>query len=84
MTFFHGIDGASERSVASLSWYSSRYSSGMNSVSMNDASCPIFIAAPFIVPSTSTMRSAASRCRASIASAARSFERATLAARVPA
>ncbi len=37
-TFFHGIGGAVERSVASLSWYSSRYSGGRNSVSMNEAS----------------------------------------------
>ena len=51
---------------------------------MNEASWPIFIAAPFIVPSVLTIRSAASRWRASSASAARSLERATLAARVPA
>ena len=72
------------RSEASLSWYSSRYSSGRNSVSMKEASWPIFIAAPFIVPSVSTIRSAASRWRRSSASAPRSAERATFAARVPA
>ena len=50
---------------------------------MNEASWPIFIAAPFIVPSVSTIRSAASRWRRSSASAASSFERARFAARVP-
>ena len=51
---------------------------------MNEASWPIFMAAPFMRPSVSTMRSAASRWRRSSASAAPSFERATFAARVPA
>ena len=50
---------------------------------MNEASWPIFIAAPFIVPSASTIRSAASRCDWSSASAASSFERTRLRARVP-
>src|SRR3954453_5987511 len=56
----------------------------MKSSSMNDASWPSFMAAPFMVPSTSTIRSATSRWRRSSSSAARSSERATLAARVPA
>ena len=51
---------------------------------MNEASWPIFIAAPFIRPSVSTIRSAASRWRRSSASAAASGERARFAARVPA
>jgi len=51
---------------------------------MNEASWPIFMAAPFIRPSVATIRSAASRCRRSSASAASSGERARLAARVPA
>ncbi len=51
---------------------------------MNEASCPIFIAAPFMFPSVLTIRSAASRCVCSSASSRRSFERATFAARVPA
>jgi len=83
-TFFHGIGGASERSLASLRWYSSRYSAGMKSVSMNEASCATFIAAPFIVPSTSTIRSTASRWRCSRAALRSSGERARFAARVPA
>ena len=51
---------------------------------MKEASWPIFIAAPFIVPSVSTIRSAASRWRLSSCSCARSFVRAMLAALVPA
>ncbi len=51
---------------------------------MNEASWPIFMAAPFIVPRVSTIFSAASRCRASSLAAAASFERARFAARVPA
>ena len=66
-TFSHGMWGASVRSDASCSWYSSRYSGGRNSVSMNEASWPIFIAAPFMRPSVSTIRSAASRWRRSSA-----------------
>ena len=51
---------------------------------MKEASWPIFIAAPFIEPSVFIIRSAASMCVCSSASSPRSFERATLAARVPA
>ncbi len=51
---------------------------------MNDASCPIFIAAPFISPRTEAIFTAVSRCRASNRVSATSSERATLAALVPA
>ncbi len=51
---------------------------------MNDASWPIFIAAPFISPSVRTSFSAVSRWRASSFSSAPSFVRATPAALVPA
>jgi hypothetical protein len=51
---------------------------------MNEASCPIFIAAPFMRPSVATIRSAASRCRRSSAADASSDDRVRLAARVPA
>ena len=51
---------------------------------MKEASWPIFMAAPFIVPRVSTIRSAASRWRLSICSLARSPDRARLAALVPA
>src|SRR5687767_13915450 len=51
---------------------------------MNDASWPIFIAAPFIDPSASTIRSAASRCDLSSVSDASSFDRVRFRARVPA
>jgi hypothetical protein len=84
LTLSHGIGGAEVRSSPSFSWYISAYSGGRNSVSMNEASCPIFIAAPFIVPSASTIRSAASRCRASSFSSADSFDRTRFAAFVPA
>ncbi len=52
--------GAASRSAASLRWNSSRYSSGTMPTSRNDITCPTFIAAPFIVPSASTICSAAS------------------------
>src|SRR3954453_16373832 len=39
-----------------------RYSSGMKSVSMNDASCAIFAAPPLSWPIERTIRSAASSC----------------------
>src|SRR3954447_16981010 len=45
--------------------------------------CPSFIAAPFIVPSTATICSAVSTWRRSSALARSSSSRATLAARVP-
>ena len=51
---------------------------------MNEASWPIFIAAPFISPRIEAIFTAVSRCRASSARSASSLERATLAAFVPA
>ena len=51
---------------------------------MNEAICPIFIAAPFISPSTEAILSAVSMCRISRRSWAFSSERTTLAAAVPA
>ena len=51
---------------------------------MKEASWPIFIAAPFIVPSVSTRRSADARAVSSIRSRRLSFERTTPAALVPA
>jgi hypothetical protein len=51
---------------------------------MNDASWPIFMAAPFISPRTDAIFTAVSRCRASSRVSAASSERATLAAFVPA
>ena len=56
--------GAASRSSASLAWNSSRYSSGTRPTSRNDRTWPSFIAAPFIVPSTATICSAASIWRA--------------------
>ena len=53
-------------------------------MSTNEASCPTFIAAPFISPKTDAIRTAVSMCRASSFSSAPSFERATPAAFVPA
>ena len=47
---------------------------------MNESTCPIFIAAPFIVPSAATICSAASMCRRSSAAVRPSGERVTLAA----
>ena len=76
--------GAASRSAASLCWNSSRYSSGTRPTSRNDITWPTFIAAPFIVPSASTICSAASMWRRSSAASRPSFERAMLAARVPA
>ncbi len=83
-TSFHGIGGAESRSLESFSWYSSRYSGGRKSVSMNEASWPIFMAAPFIDPSASTIRSAASRCARSRCSVRVSSLRPTDRARAPA
>ena len=51
---------------------------------MKDAIWPIFIAAPFISPSTEAIFSAVSMCRVSRRSWAFSSERTTLAAAVPA
>ena len=51
---------------------------------MNEASWPIFIAAPFISPRVRTIVSAVSRWRASSFSVASSRGRATAAALVPA
>jgi hypothetical protein len=47
---------------------------------MKDATCPSFIAAPFMFPSTSKICSAASSWRRSAAARRPSFERATFAA----
>ena len=76
--------GAASRSSPSLRWNSSRYSSGTSPTSRNDITWPSFMAAPFIVPSTVTICSAASRWRFSSALDAPSSERATLATCVPA
>ncbi len=76
--------GAASRSAPSLRWNSSRYSSGTSPVSRNDSTWPTFIAAPFIVPSASTICSAASMWRRSSAALRRSSVRVTFAARVPA
>ena len=62
--------GAASRSSPSLRWNSSRYSSGTRPTSRNRGPGPIFIAAPFIVPSAATICSAASRWRRSSASCA--------------
>ncbi len=51
---------------------------------MNEAIWPIFIAAPFISPSTETIFSADSTWRVSVRSWARSSDRARFAAAVPA
>src|SRR3954447_20147586 len=57
--------GAESLSSASFAWNLSCASGGRPLRSMNDATCPTFIAAPFIWPSTSTICSAAlSRSRA--------------------
>ena len=56
----------------------------MNSVSMKEANCPSFIAAPFIWPSAPTIFIAVSRWRCSSFSLLPSSERPTLAALVPA
>ena len=76
--------GAASRSSPSLRWNSSRYSSGTRPTSRNDITWPSFMAAPFIVPSTATICSAASRWRFSSALDAPSSERATLTTCVPA
>ena len=83
-TFFQGIGGAEVRSWASCSWYSSRYSGGRNSVSMNEASWPIFIAAPFIRPERLDHPLRGLEVAALQRLGGRSGERAMLAARVPA
>ena len=51
---------------------------------MNEASWPIFIAAPFISPRIEAIFTAVSRCLPSSACSAFSLPRATLAALVPA
>src|SRR4051794_10124574 len=76
--------GAALRSSPSLRWNSSRCSSGTRPTSRKEATCPIFIAAPFMVPSASTICSAASKLRCSSARRRPSSLRATFAARVPA
>ena len=75
--------GAASRSSASLRWNSSWYSSGTRPTSRNDRTWPSFIAAPFIVPSTATICSAASIWRFSSAFALASSSRVRFAARVP-
>ena len=57
-------------------------SGGKAPVSMNDATCPTFMAAPFICPSTSKICSAASICRRSAAACRASSSRVRLAALV--
>jgi hypothetical protein len=56
----------------------------MNSVSMKEANCPSFIAAPFICPSAPTIFIAVSMWRCSRRSLLPSSERPTLVALVPA
>ena len=51
---------------------------------MKDANWPIFIAAPFMFPSASTIRSAVSMCARSTSASRRSLPRPTLRARAPA
>jgi hypothetical protein len=63
-----GTRGAASRSSASLAWMRSWNSGGKAPVSMNDATWPTFIAAPFIWPRTSKICSAASICRRAAAS----------------
>src|SRR4051794_35863225 len=75
--------GAASRSSASLAWKSSRNSSGTRPTSRNDRTWPSFIAAPFIVPSTATICSAASIWRFSSAARPFSSSRVRFAARVP-
>ena len=77
-----GTTGAASRSCASASWTTSRYSGGIALMSRNEITCPTFIAAPFMLPSTSTIWAAASTYRRSMASSRASRERATLNARV--
>jgi hypothetical protein len=86
MTFFMSLKetlGAASRSSASLAWNSSRCSSGTRPTSRKLITWPSFIAAPFIVPSTATIRSAVSSCRRSSALALASSSRVRLTARVP-
>jgi hypothetical protein len=64
--------GAASRSFASSAWNSSRCSSGTSPTSRKDITCPSFIAAPFIVPSTATICFAVSSWRRDIASTAAS------------
>src|SRR3954452_15393575 len=86
MTFFMSLKetfGAASLSSASLAWNASRCSGGTRPTSRKLMTCPSFIAAPFIVPSTATICSAVSICRRSRALARSSSSRATLTARVP-
>ena len=70
-----GTRGAASRSSASLAWTRSWNSGGNAPVSMNEATWPTFIAAPFICPRTSKICSAASTWRRSAAARRPSFER---------
>ncbi len=74
--------GAESRSSASFSWIRCWNSSGKAPVSMNEATCPTFIAAPFMLPSTSRICSAASAWRRDAASRLASSPRVRLAALV--
>ncbi len=85
MTFFMSLKdtwGAESRSSTSLAWIRSWNSSGKAPVSMNDATWPTFIAAPFMLPSTSRICSAASAWRLLAAARRPSSSRVRLAARV--
>src|SRR3954464_1829294 len=75
--------GAASRSAASLCWNSSRNSSGTSPTSRKLMTCPSFIAAPFIVPSTATICSAVSSWPRPSPFWLFSSLRATFAARVP-
>ncbi len=72
--------GAESRSSASFAWMRSWDSSGKAPVSMNDATWPTFIAAPFMFPSTSRICSAASAWRRAAASRRAVLARVRLAA----
>ena len=85
MTFrmsLNGTRGAESRSSASFAWRRSWNSGGKAPVSMNEATWPTFIAAPFIWPSTSRICSAASIWRRSAASCRASSPRVRFAALV--
>ena len=78
--FWNGTRGAESRSSASFAWMRSWNSGGKAPVSMNEATCPTFIAAPFIWPSTSRICSAACIWRRSAAAWRASSPRVRLAA----
>ena len=78
----NGTRGAASRSSASFAWMRSWNSGGKAPVSMNEATWPTFIAAPFIWPSTSKICSAASIWRRSAAARRASSPRVRFAALV--